>query len=298
MKITLETIGAVIVTYRRPLQLSKTLNAILDQGILSENIWVINNDPDDRLEMFQSEHRFRTINFHHNKENIASAGGFALGMAKIQSSGLGWAWLFNDDSRPISGSLESIMNHDIELEKGKIGMVKLANLNSTGEAILQNWRGRRVPSYVPVSQQLIETDLVTFDGCLIAAEMIQDIGTCDPSYFMGTYEFDYCLKAKDHGYKIYTIPNGMIEDEKTGSVGGTPPWRQYYNTRNHLHLGIKRRDLGIIWAWIVREAKFTYSILRFQDQKAERLRMKSIASLHAVIGKRGKFYDPNKYKSN
>lgn len=289
-----ETIGSVIVTYKRPAQLVRTLEAILSQGILSKHIWVINNDKEDKLESALSQ--FPIINIFHSEENIASAGGFASGMTKILQSELEWAWLFNDDSRPVNGSLGSILNHADKLSKGKAGMVKLANLNSKGEAILQYWKGRRFPKYVPVSQSLIETDLVTFDGCLVSVEMIKEIGTCDPSYFMGTYEFDYCLRAKDRGYQIYTIPNGMIEDEKSGSMGGTPPWRQYYNTRNHLHLGIQRRDLRIIWAWLIREAKFTYSILRFQDQKLERLRLKFIAFVHASIGKRGKVLDPTQAK--
>jgi rhamnosyltransferase len=231
-----------------------------------------------------------------NPENIASAGGFAMGMKLVLESGLAWAWLFNDDSRPVSGSIESLLNHKRELEKSKTGMIKLANLNASGEAILQFWNGSRKPKYVLVSQELIKTDLVTFDGCLISTELIQEIGTCDPSYFMGTYEFDYCLKATDFGYQIYTIPNGLIEDEKAGSVGGTPPWRQYYNTRNHLHLGISRKDPKIIWAWIVREAKFTYAIIRFQDKKIERFGYKLKGFYHAVIGRRGRVFDPSNSK--
>lgn len=283
------TIGAVVVTFKRPIQLAKTLEAILVQGISQQRIWVINNDKEDKLELVSAQ--FPEVNIFHSGENVASAGGFALGMSKILQSDLDWVWLFNDDSRPEKGSLDSILDHVEILDQNKTGMIKLANLNFKGEAILLYWRGRRFPKYIPVSQKLIETDLVTFDACMVSVEMIKEIGTCDPSYFMGTYEFDYCLMAKDHGFQIYTIPNGMIEDEKSGSIGGTPPWRQYYNTRNHLHLGIKRKDIGIIWAWMVREAKFTYSILRFQDQKLMRLKLKFYAFFHAMVGIRGKVFD-------
>ncbi|MEB2778312.1 hypothetical protein SYJ56_23580 [Algoriphagus sp. D3-2-R+10] len=287
---TRNTIGAVVVTFKRPIQLVKTLEAILEQGILQKHIWVINNDIGDKLEIVRT--LFPEINIFQSMKNIASAGGFSLGMIKIFQCGLEWAWLFNDDSRPIGGSLDSILDHAETLDQPDAGMVKLANLNKRGEAVLQYWNGRRLPAYVPVSQKLIATDLVTFDACLVSVKMISEIGTCDPGYFMGTYEFDYCLLAKDHGFQIYTIPNGMIEDEKSGSIGGTPPWRQYYNTRNHLHLGIKRKDTGIIWAWMVREAKFTYSILRFQDQKLKRLKLKFYAFFHAMVGIRGKVFDP------
>lgn len=294
MKLSLETIGVVIVTFRRPIQLEKTIQAVLKQGIPCNQIWIINNESSDDLAYLKSNKNFEGLHLINSKENIASAGGFALGMNLVMQGGLDWVWLFNDDSRPINGSLASILLHQDSLEESKFGMVKLGNLNQKGFAILQNWKGRRVPSYVPISNDLVETDLVTFDGCLIATALITEIGTCDPEYFMGTYEFDFCLKAKDKGFKIYTIPNGLIEDEKAGSIGGTPPWRQYYNTRNHLWLGLNRRSLQTVWAWIVRELKFTYAIVRWEDQKGLRLKMKVFATWHALIGKRGSFFIENK----
>lgn len=293
MMLSKDTIGVVIVTFRRPKQLEKTLVAIRNQGIPAKQIWVINNDKSEDLGYLTRKEILAGFNLIITEENIASAGGFALGMNLVLESGLSWIWLFNDDSRPIKGSLESILSQKEILEDAKTAMLKISNLNQRGEAILQNWKGRRVPSYVPVSNELKETDLVTFDGCLISTSLVKKIGTCDPDYFMGTYEFDFCLKAKDHGFKVYTLPNGLIEDEKAGSIGGTPPWRQYYNTRNHLWLGLNRRSIVTIWAWIVRELKFTYAIFRWEDQKGFRIGLKLLATWHALIGKRGRVFIPN-----
>ncbi|TDQ19572.1 GT2 family glycosyltransferase [Algoriphagus boseongensis] len=292
MSLSTDTIGVVVVTFRRQVQLQRTLKAILGQGILGHHIWVINNDKNDNLDYLKNEIGLDLLNIIVSEENIASAGGFALGMKCVLEKGLDWVWLFNDDSRPIEGSLESILRYKEILEKPRAGMVKLANLNAKGEAILQFWKGRRFPKYVPVSNDLIKTDLITFDGCLISSNLIREIGTCDPKYFMGTYEFDYCLRAKDHEFEIFTLPNGLIEDEKAGSIGGTPPWRQYYNTRNHLWLGLNRRSAKTVLAWLVRELKFTYAILRWEDKKGERLKIKVLATWHALRGKRGKTLDP------
>jgi rhamnosyltransferase len=279
-------IAAVIVTYNRYAELKKTIFAILDQGLIESDIFIVdNNEGNERVSEFYDS--FKTVNLLLPESNIASAGGFAWGMDAARLSGYNWVWLFNDDSRPVLGSLDSLTPY---LKDPKIGLIKIANVNNEGNAILLYWRGVRKPKFVISSNDVIATDLVTFDGCMVSGELIDRIGTCDPGYFMGTYEFDYCLRAKDAGYSIFTISNGLIEDEKLGSVGGTPPWRQYYNTRNHLHLAIVRKDPQIVWAWIVREAKFTYSILRYQDQKLLRLKMKLVASWHAIVGKRGRVY--------
>ena len=120
------------------------------------------------------------------------------------------------------------------------------------------------------------------------------IGYCDPLYFMGTYEFDYCLKAKKAGLGIYTLPNGKIEDDKLGSAKGTPPWRQYYNTRNHLWLALHNRSWQTFQAWLKREIKYTGAILLNGNNKREKLVFKLRAVRDALRGKRGKVYLPKK----
>jgi GT2 family glycosyltransferase len=113
---------------------------------------------------------------------------------------------------------------------------------------------------------------------------------------MGTYEFDFCLRARDAGFSIATIPNGLMEDQKLGSVGGLPPWREYYNTRNHLWLGLKRRSAQIIFAFVVRELKFIAAIILYRNNKLKRLLFKYRAVRDALIGRRGKTYFPQESK--
>jgi hypothetical protein len=92
-----------------------------------------------------------------------------------------------------------------------------------------------------------------------------------------------------------------MDDQKLGSVGGLPPWREYYNTRNHLWLAISRRSVQIFRAWLWRECKFVIIILFKKDQKAERLLFKIRAIRDALLGRRGMVYPPQeipKFSSN
>ncbi|GAA0880878.1 glycosyltransferase family 2 protein [Algoriphagus jejuensis] len=293
MKVDFSDVYGVVVTYQRYPELKKTLQALNSEGIGWSKLIIIDNNPSSSRD-FALIAEYMQCKWIFPAENIASAGGFALGMEEGIRLGADWVWLFNDDSRPISGALDSLKNAISQSMDKKIGMVKIANFNDKGEAILLDWKGVRKPRYVKPSSDPFQTDLVTFDGCLISAELIKQIGYCDPAYFMGTYEFDYCLRARDAEFAIFTIPNGLIEDGKLGSVGGTPPWRQYYNTRNHLWLGIDRGDPQTKMAWLVREIKFIYAILRWEDQKILRLKMKFFATVHALMGKRGKVYSGEK----
>jgi GT2 family glycosyltransferase len=287
-------IAVVIVTFNRSDELVKTISAIQNQGILENDIIVINNNSTDNTKNILDSN-YKNIQSIHLNENIASAGGFSKGMQTAFEKGYDWVWLFNDDSRPVEGSLKSILTH-LNSDKIQIGLLKIANKDENNKAVLLYWNGVRKPVSVDVSNEIVQTDLITFDGCIISKKTIEKIGYCDPLYFMGTYEFDYCLKAKDAGIGVYTLPNGLIEDGKLGGKNGTPPWRQYYNTRNHLWLALNRKSFVIFKGWLIREIKYTLSIILSGDKKIMRLVFKLRAIRDAFLNKRGKRYDPIKYK--
>jgi GT2 family glycosyltransferase len=287
-------IAVVIVTFNRCDELVKTITAIQNQGILENDIIVINNNSTDNTKNILDSN-YKNIQSIHLNENIASAGGFSKGMQTAFEKGYDWVWLFNDDSRPVEGSLKSILEQ-LNSDKIEIGLLKIANKDENNKAVLLYWNGVRKPVSVDVSNEIVQTDLITFDGCIISKKTIEKIGYCDPLYFMGTYEFDYCLKAKDAGIGVYTLPNGLIEDGKLGGKNGTPPWRQYYNTRNHLWLALNRKSFVIFKGWLIREIKYTLSIILSGDKKIIRLVFKLRAIRDAFLNKRGKRYDPIKYK--
>jgi GT2 family glycosyltransferase len=286
---------AVVVTFRRYEELNQSIKALLNQGFNQSQVIVVENTP---LKCRRSEvkERYPGLVWLEPEENIASAGGFALGMRTALEKGANWVWLFNDDSRPLPGAWESLSRAILHSPNPPPSLVKITPKDEDGTATVLDWKGVRSPRKVPIGSELITSDLITFDGALISAQVIRKIGTCDPLYFMGTYEFDFCLKAKEAVFGIYTLPNGMLEDGKLGSVGGNPPWRQYYNTRNHLWLGIHRRSIQTIFQWFKRETKQTVYILLKGDRKLERMTFKWRAFRDAIFNRRGKRYDPENYK--
>jgi GT2 family glycosyltransferase len=290
-------IACVVVTFNRYAELAKTLTALSQQGVNWSDIIVINNNSTDGTDV-QLAKNFPEVTTFNLSENIASAGGFAFGMRYSHKKGYDWVWLYNDDSRPVPGTLLSILPYLEKVDERNIGLLKIANKNDNNQAVLLYWKGVRKPVYVKISNELTATDLVTFDGCMVSKELMSAIGYCDPLYFMGTYEFDYCLRASDAGFGIFTMPNGLIEDGKLGGMHGTPPWRQYYNTRNHLWLAINRRSFQIFFAWFVREIKYTLSIIWMGNKKMERMLFKYRAIRDAVLNRRGKRYDPETFNVN
>lgn len=280
-----------IVTFNRKVYLEKALNAfILMNDECIGNIFVFDNGSTDDTSGLTVLNNTKVV-YHRNNENIGSAGGFAACMNFLKSSDSDWIWLFNDDSYPNEDSIKLLKTAFEEQTLSKPGLIKVSR-EINGQSELLNWNGVGYPSFIPISNHFVESDLVTFDGALIAKEVIMTVGTCNPKFFMGTYEHDFCLRVKDKDFKIYTLPNGTIIDLKLGSTGGVPIWRTYYNTRNHLFLVTRRFYLEGIYRWALREAKFTIAIILYKDKKIKRLYVKSMAIFHGLIGKLGKNIDP------
>jgi GT2 family glycosyltransferase len=287
--ITSLSIAAVIVTYNRKRELHQTIECIFEQHESIHIVVVDNNSEDGTDDLLKTLHLPR-LHYLRQTQNLGSAGGFNKGMEYCKDK-FDFIWLFNDDSRPAPGSLASLLKAIDELGDAKLGMIKIGMLKD-GKSEASYWTGRRVTKFIPRSDRPVRTDLITFDGCLIKTHVVNTIGPCDPDFFMGIYEFDFCLRALDHGFTIYTLPNGLIEDEKKGSAKGTPYWRMYYVTRNHLYLGLKRRSVKTVLQFFTLELKKIFAIIFFQRDKVRKLKYKFLAIYHALFNKMGRQIEP------
>jgi rhamnopyranosyl-N-acetylglucosaminyl-diphospho-decaprenol beta-1,3/1,4-galactofuranosyltransferase len=94
-----ETICAVLVTHRRPDELTKSLDALTTQSRAPDHIVVVDNDDDERVRDMVAGQPVATT-YLGSRRNLGGAGGFALGMLYALTLGADWIWLADDDGRP------------------------------------------------------------------------------------------------------------------------------------------------------------------------------------------------------
>lgn len=121
------------------------------------------------------------------------------------------------------------------------------------------------PMYSPEGFGLVEEGIQS--GMVITAECLRDVGLMDERLFIDCVDIEFCLRARDHGWKIAVAPGSNI----THSLGrlepfkpfgrqryhdGEPlgyqyhaPFREYYITRNNLDLVL--RNLRKRPRWVV-----------------------------------------------
>jgi rhamnosyltransferase len=90
-------------------------------------------------------------------------------------------------------------------------------------------------------------DAAITSGTMVRTDLLKKIGPYDESYFIDSVDFDFCLRARLSGHKIYMLNTAIL----THSLGTTKvveimkhkfsiyvhnPSRRYYMVRNHCYL--------------------------------------------------------------
>lgn len=94
-----------------------------------------------------------------------------------------------------------------------------------------------------------EVDFLTGCCLLIKWQVIETIGLLDPDYFMYYEDVDFCLRAKEHGYKIIYSPRAIVW-HKVRQVA-KKQFVDYYRMRNHFVLLKKRYSYKLLASCLI-----------------------------------------------
>jgi len=67
-------------------------------------------------------------------------------------------------------------------------------------------------------------------------------GGYDTEFAFQGEDFDWQVRAKQHGYKIMYTPNAKLWHKESMTIGKSSPFKIYYDTRNNLLVRLKHRD--------------------------------------------------------
>ena len=225
-----DTVYAVVVTHRRPDELTKSLDVLTTQSRLPDHLIVVDNDCDDRVRDLVAGQPVPTT-YLASRRNLGGAGGFALGMLHALASGADWIWLADDDGRPHGPSVLATLLACA----GKHGLGEVSpmvcDLSDPDRLAFPLRRGlvwrRRVDELRTegAGQDLLPGIASLFNGALFRASTVEAVGVPDLRLFVRGDEvelhrrlvrsgvpFGTCLDA------VYLHPQGG--DEFKPILGG------------------------------------------------------------------------------
>jgi len=241
------SIASVTVAYNAASFLSKQLDALLRQSRSLDEIIVVNNGSTDGTIRLLSTHypQVTVLDF---PTNTGVGSGFAAGLAyATEGKKYDWVWLLDHDSVPGHDGLEALLQGLGLADDSSIGILAPTPVHPETRISYPGllWRnGWHVPPARALRQSVCFVDAVISSGTLIRREAVECVGLPRTDFFIDFVDFEYCLRVRNHGYRIAMVRDSHLE-HAVGSPGtikilgyskvwaSHPPWREYYYSRNY-----------------------------------------------------------------
>ncbi len=247
----------ILLNWNNLSDLKECLNSLVRIDYLNyEIILVDNGSSDDSAEKIKK--MFPQIIPIKNDENLGFAEGNNVGIRYAMAKGADYILLLNNDT-VVEPDFLSILVRVAESD-AEIGIVGPriffydsktlwfagGILNRKTGFTYHLGEGRQD---VDQFDKIIEADFISGCAMLIKKSVLMKIGFLDKDYFNSHEDADFCLRAKNAGFKILFEPKAVIYHKLARSMGGRKsPFYLYYRTRNHL-LFRKKRYINAPFFW-------------------------------------------------
>lgn len=232
----------------------------------------------------QIRRKFPKITLLPMEKNLGFTGGNNVGINYAVDHGANFVWLLNNDTFVDTNVLSFIsafddptvgicgskiyfapgreFHHDryTKRERGKVlwyagGLIDWDNMYASHRGVDEIDHGQY--------DKREETPFVTGCSMIMRRDVMKKIGLLDDRYYLYLEDLDYCLRAKQRGFKLLYVPTSALWHVNAGSSDRPGnPLHEYYMTRNRLLLGFRYAPIRTKFA-LVREAlRFTSPIRR------------------------------------
>ena len=251
-------VAAVVVTFNRRVLLEQCLRALACQSRMADIVVVVDNASTDGtpewLSGWLADHMPCAVP-HFLSENTGGAGGFHEGLALAIEHGADWVWMMDDDAKPSSSALESLL--EVASDPGNVyGSLAVKGEDTSWLTTLTDEDNRGVNKVVDVPR-CARVQSLPFLGFMIHRSLVHKIGLPDAGFFIAADDIEYCIRAQTAGASIIIAGQSRIEHPKSESyVARLPfrsltclrlaPWKRYYDTRNRLLIARKYYGVRLV----------------------------------------------------
>lgn len=220
-----EIVAAILVNYESGSDLVGALWSLIDLERAPNILIVVDNaSTDDSLN--SAEKDFPQLVVIRNTENIGFARAVNQGLRKAKEFQATHAWLFNPDARARKRALTELILAAREVPQALFSPVILDNKGkvwfSGGEL---SWWRMRANHRKDISIQTRNEDFLTGCALFIPIKTVDIIGEFDENYFLYYEDADYCLRAKEVGFRLCVVSQSMVDHSE---VSQSYPEKVYY----------------------------------------------------------------------
>jgi GT2 family glycosyltransferase len=243
------SIASVTTAYNGAQALARNIDALLAQTHPLREIIVVDNASVDGADALLAN-RYPQVTMLRMSQNLGTGGALAAGLAYAAlEKRHDWVWMFDQDSLPAPDAL-NLMVEEAERLDGRANEVGILaalpiDRNMKNSCTPWFWRNRFVkPPTEHLSLPIMFPDLVITSGSMVRRDVVEKIGFPRSDFFIDFVDYEYCLRARSHGYKIAVITAAKLYHEvgraheirfffgRRHLWSEHRPFREYYYSRN------------------------------------------------------------------
>ena len=262
---SMEKAYIVIINYNGEKNTVECLDSLMkiQKGNFAIKTIIVDNYPENSIDIDEEKYKGLGLKVIFKSQNLGFSGGNNVGINYALENGADYVLLLNNDTLVKPDFLLKLL--DFAKKKKDAGIIapkiyfakgfefhkdryKSKDLGKViwyagGILDLKNVVGRHV-GVDEVDQGHYNSPGETgfASGCcmLIKKEVFEKVGFLDEKYFLYYEDSEFCLRAKNSGFKVYYVPDSVVWHKNAGSAGGSgSDIQDYYITRNRLLFGNK-----------------------------------------------------------
>jgi rhamnopyranosyl-N-acetylglucosaminyl-diphospho-decaprenol beta-1,3/1,4-galactofuranosyltransferase len=207
----INNISTVIVTYNRKELLVKCIHAVLNQTLLPNRVYIVDNaSTDGTKEILEKEglldKNVNGVDIHYERlpNNSGGAGGFYAGMKLAHGDGADAVWVMDDDGLPDKDCLKNLVPY-------------LKNFNYISPMVIgiedesmMAFEGCTVSEFLKRKEGGIVKDCANpFNGILYSKRLMDEIGYPKKEMFIWGDEINYDKRARKAGFQPVMVVNAI-----------------------------------------------------------------------------------------
>jgi hypothetical protein len=275
---SLPHIAMIVLNWNRREDTIECLQSLTGLDYLNcEFVVVDNGSTDGSVEAIQSA--FPSIQLLINTENLGFAGGNNVGIRHALGGEADYIFLLNNDTVVDPALLDELVT-TAEADP-RIGLVgpKIYYYDQPDKlwyaGAREQWL-RRIPATVGLDEldqgqydQVRETAFIYGTAMLIHRRVLEDIGLFDERFFAYHEDADFCMRARQAGYRCVYNPRGVIWHKVSAATRDIPHVQDYLRAKGRILFFVKHLNglrlplvllyelyrLAKVWVWRLRDGR-------------------------------------------
>ncbi|MFW6272220.1 MAG: glycosyltransferase family 2 protein [bacterium] len=247
----------LILSYNGKLLLKEAINSYLDNDYENFEVVVVDNGSSDGSKEYIEKH-WPEVTVLRTEKNLGYSGGFNFGLDyAFNDKNADYVLITNNDVKADSKVISELIktagkDNKIGFVTGKVYYYNNPDILQTTGFKLTNekyWLFGHRGSKEKDTGQYNQTEELEFADdifMLVKKEVFKETKGYDTEFEFQAEQFDWQIRAKNFGFKIFYSPHAKIWHKESMTIGKSSPFKTFYNVRNSYIVRMKHKEKGFI----------------------------------------------------